>query len=157
MDHNYFSLALDTTGSEIDVYMPTYATPNVDNEIIVQGSELLAPWQDFYFIDAADARHDFIFAYEGDHFVGLVRFNQFAIGVATLYAQAKDEVYNPSPLLTKSLNIISGGAYMSVCSMLHKRELVTDTYNRHINVCLAQQAIKTQLFYRSIEVSIDVL
>lgn len=127
-----FALILDTTGPDIEVYMPSYSTTVVDNEIIVQGSEPLAPWQDFYFIDAAGDRHDFIFAYDGDRFVGLVRFNQFALGVAVLYAQAKDEVDNPSPLVTKPINIMSG-AYMTVDGTMSVRAFATSGRQRVID------------------------
>lgn len=145
MDHNHFLLTFDTIGPEIEIYMPTYATPNVDNEIIVQGSELLALWQDFYFTDAHGTRHDFIFAYNGDHFVGIVRFNQFALGVATLYAQVKDEVYNQSALILKSLNIINGGAYMSICHTIKIRGLATNIQVRQIDVSTIQRVIEVSI------------
>ncbi|OUS70311.1 hypothetical protein B1748_29185 [Paenibacillus sp. MY03] len=126
-----FLLTLDTTGPEIAVYMPSYSTTSVDNEVIVQSSEQLAPWQDFYFVDAAGDRHNFIFAYDGDRFVGLVRFNQFALGVAVLYAQVKDEVDNPSPIVTQPINIMAG-AYMTVCGSMSVRSIATFDRKREV-------------------------
>ena len=145
-----FYLTLDTTGPDITVCMPAYATPDVDNEIIVQGSETLAPWQDFYFIDGAGTRHDFIFAYEGDRFVGLVRFNQFAYGVATLHAQVRDEVYNWSPLVTKSINVIKS-AHMTICTGTAVRLIDTSWMTRAVAVGRVTRDVATAARAREIE------
>jgi hypothetical protein len=144
MDHNQFILTLDTTGPDVEVYMPTYATPEVDNEIIVQGSELLSPQQDFYFIDADGARHDFIFEYDGDQFIGLVRFNQFALGMATFYAQVRDEVSNPSALVTQSLNIMQG-AFMAVCAELKGRSLQANIQTRNVDIRTRVSSIEVNI------------
>lgn len=144
MDHNQFNLILDTTGPDIEVYMPNYATPDVDNEIIVQGSELLAPQQDFYFLDAVGTRHDFIFEYAGDHFIGLVRFNQFALGVATFYAQVRDEVLNPSALVTQSLNIMQG-AFMTICTEVKLRALQANLQTRNADIRTRVRAIEVNI------------
>lgn len=109
---DHFALELDTTGPQIDVYMPSYTTPEAYNEIVVQANEPLAPWQDFYFVDALGERHDVIFAHDGDRFVGVVRFNDYPLGFATLYAQVRDEVYNLSPLLSKAIHITQGAVLM---------------------------------------------
>jgi len=144
MDHSHFMLTLDTTGPDIEVYMPTYATPDVDNEIIVQGSELLAPQQDFYFVDALGERHDLIFEYKGDHFVGLVRFNQFALGVATFYAQVRDEVFNPSALAAQAINI-QGGATLTICADFKQRAVDTSYQVRQINTAVACRQIEVNI------------
>ena len=150
-----FFLMLDTTGPEIEVYMPSYATPHVDSEIIVQGNEKLAPWQDFYFIDAAGTRHDFIFAHNGDRFIGIVRFNQFAVGVATLYAQVKDEVNNLSALVTKSLSIIQGGELMVVCADVQTRAVQTDYHYCKLDVSTDYRQVEVRLSCRAVVVSLS--
>lgn len=157
MDHSHFLLTLDTTGPDIEIYMPTYATPNVDNEIIVQANERLSTWQEFYFIDGVGTRHDFIFEYNGNRFIGLVRFNQFAVGVAKLYAQVRDEVYNPSALVTQSLNIIGGGAYMSISAAIKTREFDMDMHIKPIYVNTTYREIDINTIFRLIEVSMNGL
>lgn len=132
-----FVLKLDTTGPDIEVYMPSYTTAGPYSEIVVEASEQLAEWQDFYFIDSAGDRHNVIFAYDGDRYVGSVRFNQMSLGVATLYAQVRDEVHNLSPLRTKTINVIGGAAGTTIEAQVGVRPVDASARTREIEVSVA--------------------
>jgi predicted amino acid-binding ACT domain protein len=146
-----FVLTLDTTGPDIEISIPSYSTKSVNNQIVVQGTEPLAPWQDFYFIDAAGERHNFIFSHDNDRFIGLVRFNQFALGVAVFYAHAKDVADNSSPLSTKAINILQG-SYMTVHGTIIVRPMVVSFSTRNIDSNETQRQVLLSRKQQNLEV-----
>lgn len=103
---SYIVIALDATGPDIEIIAPQYTSPNIFTEIRIQANELLAKWQEVYIIDSAGMRHDLIFEHTGDCLVGEVVLNFCALGLVTIYAQVKDEVLNPSPLVSKTFNLM---------------------------------------------------
>jgi hypothetical protein len=103
---SYLIIDFDTTSPQIEIYAPRYTTKDVVNEIVVQSNEELANHQEVYAIDSIGVRHDYTFQQEqNDQFVGLIRFNDFPYGIATIYARMKDEVDNYSDLVYKSIEI----------------------------------------------------
>lgn len=102
---NYFTLDLDTTGPIINIIAPSYTTPQTSDEISIVANETLSTYQEIYIVDSQGVRHDLTFTYENDRFVGLVSFSGYPFGPATIYAQVKDEVFNASELVSKTINI----------------------------------------------------
>lgn len=105
---NSFELYLDTTGPIIEVIAPNYAMKNSMVDYEVKANERLAIDQDFYFIDSSGQRHDMIFEYNGDSFLGWVDFSRFKDGIAVFYAQVKDEVMNSSAEVKHSILVHAG-------------------------------------------------
>lgn len=144
-----FVLELDTTGPAVDIYMPSYSTPESLDEIVVQATEPIAEWQEFYFVDAEGHRQDVIFSHDGDRYVGNVRFNQFPLGIATFYAQVRDEVLNPSPVRTKAINVIQG-ALMTIDTEQQTRCLNTRYSVRNQNTAVGWRATEAGTEQRNI-------
>ena len=102
---NNFNLILDTTGPEIMVFAPDYTVKSTLADYEIKANERLAVNQEFYFLDGEGKRHDVIFQYNGDSFLGWVDFGQFPEGIAVFYAQVFDELGNPSPVVTHTILI----------------------------------------------------
>jgi hypothetical protein len=106
--YGYFTLMLDTTGPNVEVYVPPYADRENLNEITFVSNEPLSSYQDIYFIDSQGERHDFIFLLTGDNeYVGNVVFTDYPMGIGMFYGHFKDDVGNLSNLVSKPINIIS--------------------------------------------------
>lgn len=124
-------IELDTTSPQIAIYAPRYTTQDIVNEIVIEANEALADYQDVYAVDSGGVRHDYTFEQaEPQQFVGLIRFNDFPLGIATIYARLKDDVDNYSEtasatLLVKestpSLNLEIGDSQRSVSVNLRIR------------------------------------
>lgn len=105
---SYFTLTLDTTPPNIEIYAPTYSNRQSNNTITVVSNEKLSDFQDIYIIDHDGVRHDVIFSFDGDKtFTGNVVFSNYPIGMLTIYAQLKDTVNNMSNLASFNLTIIT--------------------------------------------------
>jgi len=105
-----FALILDTIPPNISINAPNYSAPETNTLIVVHADEALSD-QDIYFVDAAGARHDYIFALDGDAYDGTVQFNDVAIGIGILYAQVWDDVRNMSALASKAINILPAATF----------------------------------------------
>lgn len=103
---SYVVLNIDTTNPHIEVYAPSYTTPDVVNTITIESSEPVAIYQDIYIIDSQNVRHDYTFLKEDENtYVGRVRFNNLPYGVHTIYARLKDDVDNYSNTAMKSFEM----------------------------------------------------
>lgn len=102
---SYFVLELDTTPPAIDVYVPQYTTPSIETEMRVVASEELDQFQEIYFVDSMGIRHDVTFQQEEKGFVGIMKFNEFPLGMTQIYARVRDEVFNVSRLVSKAFVI----------------------------------------------------
>jgi hypothetical protein len=103
---SYVVLTIDTTKPELEIFAPRYTTHDVTNTITIEANEPIADYQDIYVVDSQNVRHDYTFFKESDNqYVGKVRFNDFPLGVATIYARLKDEVNNFSDTVVKNLEI----------------------------------------------------
>lgn len=157
---NYFTLELDTTAPDIAVYGPSYVVTGSDTEIVVQGSEALAPYQAFYFIDAAGQRYDVIFDYMGDHFRGLIDFANLSLGIATFYAQVKDEMHNPSKVASLSINVrlpapvnmLIAAAARTVAAAAVTRDVVVGTDIRGVVITTDSRDVVTTSQARTVAV-----
>lgn len=104
----YFTLFLDTTAPHISIYAPPYSNNSTANEIRVVADENVGEFQNIYIVDSMGFRHDVIFSKVSENeYSGQITFNEYPIGIATIYAQLKDEVGNISELVSKAINIIT--------------------------------------------------
>lgn len=104
---NYFFLGLDTTPPEIEIYAPNYTNRLTNDEIRVEASEPLMEFQNIYVVDATGNKHDLILYRESEKvYVGQLTFSGYPFGIATIFAQLKDEVGNPSRLASFNINIV---------------------------------------------------
>jgi hypothetical protein len=102
---SFFYIDLDLTPPELEISAPKYTTINSFSDIIIYGNEKLDTFQEIYAIDSKGNRKDFIFSYDNNKFIGRISFSQFPIGIATIYAKAKDSVFNESSLYRKDIEI----------------------------------------------------
>jgi hypothetical protein len=71
-------------------------------------NEKLSSFQNIYIVDSQGTRHDVIFSFDGDRtLTGNVIFNDYPIGVTTIFAQVKDEVDNISNLANFPISVIT--------------------------------------------------
>lgn len=145
---NFFELDLDTTGPELSVYGPGYVMKSGDIE--VRANEKLSNNAEFYFIDSEGKRHDVIFKYNGDSFMGEVDFSLFPAGISIFYGQVKDEVYNLSPVVTHSL-LVHGGSGASVQVLDMKRFMIIDDQDRSIKMDDHERDIIAERHTRKVE------
>lgn len=97
-------IELDTTSPQIAIYAPRYTTQDIVNEIVIEANEALADYQDVYAVDSGGVRHEYTFEQaQPQQFVGLIRFNDFPLGIATIYARLKDDVDNYSETVSATL------------------------------------------------------
>ncbi|MDM5333445.1 hypothetical protein QUF56_09420 [Ureibacillus composti] len=102
---SFFTLTLDTTAPHIDVYAPTYTTPQAEFEVLIKANERLAEYQEIFAIDSVGEKHDFIFMYENNAYFGIVDVSKFSIGIATIYVRVCDVVGNLSDTLMVNMDI----------------------------------------------------
>lgn len=121
-----FLIELDTTGPKIEANGPAYSTRHSLVEILVVANEKLSRYQDFYLLDSKGARHDVIFDYQGDHFIGELQLNDFPIGMATFYATVKDDVLNFSNLATHTIKITDQSNVGVSVNSLSRRVVAAD-------------------------------
>lgn len=100
-----FLLELDTTPPVVSIVAPNYTIPNIETKIVINSNEILATYQDFYVLDSNGIRHNVIFEYKKDSFLGVIDFWNFPIGIATIYARVRDEVYNLSEVDIATINV----------------------------------------------------
>jgi hypothetical protein len=107
--YGYFTLTLDTTGPNVEVYVPPYADRENLNEITFVSNEPFSSYQDIYFIDSLGTRHDFTFILDevSNEYIGHVVFSDYPMGIGMMYGQFQDDVGNLSNIVSKPINIIS--------------------------------------------------
>lgn len=103
---SFFELELDTTAPEVTVYSPNYTLPNIETEIIIESNETVDEWQDVYIMDSKGTRHDLIFLKSGENqYTGKIYFSDYPLGIARIYAQLRDEVFNLSNIAIETIEI----------------------------------------------------
>lgn len=103
----YFTIELDTTAPTIEIFAPSYSDRKSNNTIRVVSNEKLSEFQDIYIVDSQGVKHYVIFSFDGDkEFVGNVVFDEYPIGISTIYAQLKDTVNNISNLAVAYISVI---------------------------------------------------
>lgn len=98
-------LQLDTTAPTLKIYAPTYTNKYTENYISIMSSEDIGSVLSLYSIDAKGNRFEHTFIIEENELIGVIRFNQHAIGVSSLYYQVTDSVDNVSGIYKADINI----------------------------------------------------
>jgi hypothetical protein len=112
---NYVLIELDTTSPQIEVFAPRYTTDDIINKITIESNEKLANYQEVYVIDSKGLRHDYTFSRDSENtFTGIIRFINYPLGIATIYARMKDEVDNFSNIASTSIEIKEGLTLLSL-------------------------------------------
>lgn len=152
---SHFTVRLDTTSPEIEIQAPNFAVNSGEVIITVKANEELSPEQNFYIVDIAGNRTDLIFGHYGDYFRGIVQLGGLTEGFATFYAQTKDKVNNPSPLVNKVINIVKGSkTYITLKTT--SREIIIDNRTRLIKKTLRIRNINTKNYQKNIRISSKV-
>jgi len=137
---SYFTLEFDSTSPHLTITMPTRTIPQNVVEIEIKSNEILATYQDIYIIDAVGIRHDYIFNKLDDYtYYGLVDFQTFPLGIATLYVRLKDEVFNESELYSKNINV----GYI-----VEQIECFISMKERNSNVSMVERESNVNIFER---------
>lgn len=124
----YFTLGFDTTGPHIEIYAPKYTDRVSNNYIRIVSDEKLSSFQNIYVIDSKGVKHDVIFSFDGNNtLLGNIVFNDYPIGVTTIFAQLKDDVDNMSNLATAHISVI------------------TSTYNAMLRLTMSEEERKNPL------------
>lgn len=142
---SFFTLWLDTTPPQLEVVMPSYTLPQIYTQIDIYSNEILSSYQEIYLIDSNGDRFDYTFANYGDRLQGTVRFNNVAIGMATMYIRLKDEVGNISDTYIKNILIRESG-------ML---KIEKDVSTRKIDKDISTRIFDRDIHNRTIENNLD--
>lgn len=105
---SWFNLVLDTTPPILNIISPQYTSPDILTTIIIESDKPLMKFQDIYFVDYNEVKHDLIFNYDINCYVGKIQFTNMCNGIGTICCCLKDEVGNKSDLISKAINITNG-------------------------------------------------
>lgn len=150
-----FVLELDTTGPSVNVIAPNYTAENVITEIIIEGNEHLSPEQNFYFVDSFGQRYDVLFSYEGDSFKRLVNFENYPSGILTLHGIVKDDVLNPSAMISYSIEIVNRSE-VALTVRDSVREMVLSESVRSMLITTTDREVHSESNVRNIDSSQSV-
>jgi hypothetical protein len=135
MASNYLLLELDTTAPTLHIYAPSYTTRSTITPITIEANETIGSHQEIYVIDSAGNRKDLTFTHEGSSLVGELSFNDYPIGIATLYVRLKDEVDNVSSLYSHTISIMESEILTSEMKIeIMQNQMGVVTMNQMINV-----------------------
>lgn len=129
---------MDISPPKVEILSPNYTTTQARTEITISSNETLDTWQDIYIVDSLGNRHDLTFRYDNNEFVGELYFNDYPYGISTIYAQVRDDVYNKSALVSKTINIVGS-------------ETLTISISESINLVKLEESIQ------SVKLSDDIL
>lgn len=104
---SYVNLVLDTTAPNIQLILPPYTTRTATTHVRVLTDDQLGTYQNFYFIDSEGTRHDVdmeLSADKSEYNTDVVLWN-LSIGIATFYAQVRDDVDNISQVVSKTIAV----------------------------------------------------
>ena len=102
---SYVLVTLDTTPPQIQIFAPSYTTRELTNYITIRSNEPISSYQEVYVIDSDNVRHDYTFKKEVDSLIGTMKFSNFPLGSAIIYATLADEVENLSETASKPIHI----------------------------------------------------
>lgn len=147
MERNYFILELDLEGPNVNCYAPIYSDRQSNNEIVFTSSEALSDFQEVYIMDSQGGRHDLIFSLTGENeYIGNVVFNEYPMGIATVYGQFKDDVGNPSNLASRSINIVSSHDSLMLKLTVSEKEASVSINSKEASVSINSKEASVTLF-----------
>lgn len=148
---SFFTLTLDTTAPEIEVFIPQYVLASGDLDITVQGNEELEPsYQEFSLIDSKGQEHPFILTYFDKQFKGKVPLFNIPTGLLTVQVRVKDSVLNPSALIIQTLTVIKG-ARVKISSSVKARPMVLVVNSRIIESNIKIRPVGSEIKIRPID------
>lgn len=152
---SFIYIEFDRTPPEVEIYAPSYTTRELVNEITIEANEHIADdHHEIYVIDSNGDRHDYTFEKELDNrFVGFIKFSNFPMGIATIYARMKDDVDNFSNLVDKSIEIKENLTLLQLSMRDYQREINVNDYDRNINII--DTARRVDINMKDKEVSLD--
>ncbi|MDQ0976623.1 hypothetical protein QFZ31_006675 [Neobacillus niacini] len=103
---SYLMLTLDTTSPDVEIIMPSYTTQQATTQVKVVANEELIINHEVYIMDSFNTRHDITLVHNGNEFEGLLSFEGYPLGIATLYARVTDTVGNQSDLVSKAIRVM---------------------------------------------------
>lgn len=143
---NYVIVNFDTTPPKIQIIAPNYTTRDMVTEISITANEKLDNWQDIYVIDAEGVRHNLIFTLSGSNkFIGKVIFSDLPLGIATIYAKVRDDVYNESDIAIKLIEIKDSSKNVVIRSKVLNRKISSIIYKKKINTNIKIQKINSRV------------
>lgn len=144
---SFFNLELDTTPPLISIIAPKYTVPGVETDILVISNEVLAEYQDVYVIDSSGKKYVLIFDHQGDQLSGKCNFNECSIGIATIYARAKDNVLNLSDIATATIDVRqSAKVFVTITEV--RRDIPEQIITMPVVIALIQRDIVVTLATR---------
>ena len=158
---SYFTLILDTTAPLVEIYTPAYELVTNEINVWVRSSEVLGPIRNIYTIDNKGVRRDYTFIQTAvNELFGSFSLRDYALGIATIYAELSDEVGNIS-VASKSFLVIDYVALKtSVAIKVLQPELIgkmalVDLKNMVITPQLVKKVCRAELDYRTRKVELD--
>lgn len=143
---SFFYVTLDTRPPIVEIYAPSYTTPDVLTEIEIVSDKLLNPsGQKIYIIDSSGTRFDYVFQYYGNSFVGFVHLNQLSVGHAVIYAEMKDDLFNRANKAYKHLEILVENSITMKLGVIDKTQMklgVIDKIQMKLGIQVRRKDIK---------------
>lgn len=112
---SFLTIELDTTSPKIEINTASKVIVGTNSVININSNEALSSFQNIYIIDSSKIVRNYTFAMRSPtELVGAVRFSDYGIGIATIYAQLEDEVGNISELATFEIEVLPSSAVLSL-------------------------------------------
>ncbi len=154
---SYFILNLDTTPPVIEISCPDYTTKREPLPIVILSNEDLDLWHDVFIIDSEGVRHDITLTHDGDRLFGSISFNAIASGVCTIFARARDEVFNVSNIDQKAVLVMADGAViLYITSSEDIRNVIISEHTREVYTSESVRAVLDNIATRDIETDEEV-
>jgi hypothetical protein len=107
MGNSFVQVYLDTTAPILTLHYPVTITENATETITIISNEPLSPNHEIVIIDHLKVEHHYTFSLLNDKktLTGVISFDGYPKGIATLYVRAKDEVLNQTSTYKGIINI----------------------------------------------------
>jgi len=106
---SWFQIELDTTPPKLELYFPSKTTMDSIETITINSNEPLLVNHEIMIEDSKGQKHFYTFSLENDKksFVGIIPFNDFSKGIATIHVRLSDEVGNLSSIYKGSFEVLN--------------------------------------------------
>lgn len=148
-----FTLTLDTTPPNIQIYSPNYTTIESDLDVRIETTDILDNWQDIYLIDSEGTTHNLTFQQSGNELTGVIGFDNVSLGMATFYVRLRDDVGNVSDLKTHSVSVVESNNLK--IGYITESVLKTSTEENVLKISALEGVLKTNIIESTSIVNID--
>lgn len=104
---NNLTVTLDTTPPVVSIIAPKYAMADDIVHITIEANEALDSWNNIRIVDNNDIDISNTFTMYENSFIGSVHIPT-GINKITIYAQLRDDVWNMSDIISKTVDILTG-------------------------------------------------